>query len=251
MRSLSTKYPLKVPDLTIGSFFSGTQFGARPSSQVRGYERPPRQVRCCRRDERRGQTTVTEKTDLLVMDRREMNVLDVGAKLATIGGFILSLLVAGGYVNHRRNRRGKPTSSTSKFDSLARLARTVLIAIYVLTFSTLAVFADLDYIIFLFFGIMSFVIGDLCGQSLLEWVNRPSASDIPLARHRRADAITTTLWIVLLVTINLTAMVALLIDSLRADVLIQIILTCVFCAAVTFLPYHTNIRAGWRAVIDL
>lgn len=113
-----------------------------------------------------------------------------------------------------------------------------------LTFSVLAGFADLDYVIFLFFGVTSFAIGDMCGQKLLDWVNRPNTSDDPLARHRRADAIATTLWIVLLVALNLAAIVTLLIYSPRADILIRVILTCVFCVAVTLLLYHVDIRAG-------
>lgn len=174
-----------------------------------------------------------------------MNILDVGAKLASIGGFILSLLVAiGGYVNHRRNRRNDATAPTSTFYSIARLVRTMLIAIYVLTFSMLAAFFDLDYVIFLFFGVTSFVIGDLCGQSLLDWVNRPDALDDQFARHRRADSIATIFWIVLLVALNITAMVALFSYFPRVGILMQVILTCVFCTAVTFLPYHANIRAG-------
>jgi hypothetical protein len=174
-----------------------------------------------------------------------MNILDVGAKLASIAGFILSLLVAiGGYVNHRQNRRADTAASTSKFYTIARLVRTMAIAIYVLTFSILAAFFDLDYVIFLFFGVTSFVIGDLCGQILLDWVNRPSSSDYQLARHGRADSIATTFWIVLLVALNLTAMVALFIYLPRVGILMQVILTCSFCAAVTFLPYHANIRAG-------
>jgi hypothetical protein len=219
----------------------GTQFGARLARRcagtgcrqgrygvaagMDGEVRQPRQGR----------------PDLLVMDRREMNILDVGAKLASI----LSLLVAiGGYVNHRQNRRDDAAASTSKFYSIARLVRTMVIVVYVLTFSILASFFYLDYVIFLFFGVTSFVIGDLCGQILLNWVNGPSASDDQLARHRRADSIATTFWIVLLVALNLTAMVALFIYLPRVGILMQVILTCSFCAAVTFLPYHANIRAG-------
>jgi glucan phosphoethanolaminetransferase (alkaline phosphatase superfamily) len=183
------------------------------------------------------------RPDLLVMDRREMNILDVGAKLASI----LSLLVAiGGYVNHRQNRRDDAAASTSKFYSIARLIRTMVIVVYVLTFSILASFFYLDYVIFLFFGVTSFVIGDLCGQILLNWVNGPSVLDDQLARHRRADSIATIFWIVLLVALNLTAMVALYIYFPKTVILVDAILSCVFCAAVTFLPYHANIRAGQR-----
>jgi hypothetical protein len=84
---------------------------------------------------------------------------------------------------------------------------------------------------------------------LVHTVSQRSSTPAPVnltmpARHRRADAIATTLWIVLLVVLNLTAIVALFIYSPRADILVQVILTCVFCAAVTFLPYHADIRAG-------
>jgi hypothetical protein len=159
-----------------------------------------------------------------------MNILDVGDKLASVGAFILALVLAiGGYVNHRRNRR-QEAASTPKSVSIPRFARTVLISIYVLAFSVLAGFADPDFVIFSFFGVTSFVIGDMCGQKFLDWINRPNTSDDPSARHRRVDAIAT--------------IVALFIHSPRADILVQVILTCVFCAAVTFLPYHADIRAG-------
>jgi hypothetical protein len=173
-----------------------------------------------------------------------MNILDVGDKLASVGAFILALVLAiGGYVNHRRNRR-QEAASTPKSVPIPRFARTVLISIYVLAFSVLAGFADPDFVIFLFFGVTSFVIGDMCGQKFLDWINRPNTSDDPPARRRRVDAIATTIWIVLLVVLHLAAIVALFIYSPRADILVQVILTCVFCAAVTFLPYHADIRAG-------
>jgi hypothetical protein len=176
-----------------------------------------------------------------MMDRREMNVLDVSAKLASI----LSLLVAiGGYVNHRQNRRDDAAAPKSKSYSIVRLVRTMIIVIYVLIFSILSSFFYLDYVAFLFFGVTSFVIGDLCGQVLLDWVNRPNASDNQLARYRRADSIATIFWIVLLIALNLTAMVALFIYLPRVAILIDFILSCIFCAAVTFLPYHASIRAS-------
>lgn len=159
--------------------------------------------------------------------------------LASMGSFVIAFFLATLTVRGLTDSRvsAQPKAGTVRLASVLRL---VFVIGLVAVGTWMTVGLDFDFI-FLFFAYLSWVaLGSFAGGVLSTWAHGSlsgSASD----RHRRADWISTWIWLLSAGTLAVSLLIVCS-TFFSGFTNLGFILFCWFCGLVGFLPHHLRIR---------
>ena len=175
-----------------------------------------------------------------------MSLLDVGDKLSSILGFLLALAIAA--ISLIRYVRRERSSESPQRSSATRLRRALLLAAgcVVLAYLALAILSDPDYALLAIYLMLAFILGDLIGQTVRQWVYTPEVEDRTGKRLRTVDRASMFAWIslLLLLEIGLTVISA---QYAKASQVFFQVLFAAGCMLLTYYPYHFELREDYRS----